>query len=142
MTSKDSGGVCLLTFVLRRKFLHFGWQGFVKSLFTCDEWFADCMVIIAHHAGVAAHLVNEWLQGNPSMAALPLAGTVLARLHSVRDTHGVGGPRGGGGMGSGAQAWRARGRLRAHAAAGRGRSQSAGHTQLSTDQLKRAGMDP
>lgn len=125
--------VCLLTFILRGEFLHFRWQGFIKSLFAGDEWFADCMVIIAHHAGVAAHLVNEWLQGNPAMVALPLAGAgaVLARLHSVRDTHGVGGPRGARGMGSGTQAWRARGargRLGAHAAAGRGRSQSAGQT--------------
>lgn len=142
---EDSGGLCLiLTFIFRGKFLHFGWQGFVKSLLTADEWFADCMVIIAHHAGVAAHLVNERLQGNPTTAPLP--GAVLACLHSVRDTHGVGGPRGAGGMGSVAQAWRARGargRLRAHAAAGRGWSQSAGHTQLSTDPgLKRAGKNP
>ncbi len=59
------------------------------------------MVVETHHAGVAAHLVNEGLQGDPGAAALPLAGAVYANLHSVRDTHGTGGPRGAGGMGSG-----------------------------------------
>lgn len=117
-----------LTFVLRGEFLHLWRQGLVEPLLAGDERLADGVVVVTHHAGVAAHLVNERLQGNPAAAALPLAGAVLARLHSVRDTHGVRGPRGAGGMGSGAQAWRARGargRLRAHAAAGRGRSQHA-----------------
>ncbi len=126
-----------LTFVLGGELLHLWRQGLVKALLAADERLADGVVVVTHHAGVAAHLVNEGLQGNPGVAALPLAGAVLARLHSVRDTHGVGGPRGAGGMGSGTQAWRARGargQLRAHAAAGRGRSQ---HAERWDDQERR-----
>lgn len=78
-----------LTFVLGGELLHLRWQGLVKPLLTGDEWLADGVVIITHHAGVAAHLVYEGLQGNPVAAARPLASAVLARLHRVRDTHGV-----------------------------------------------------
>lgn len=91
-----------LTFVLRGELLHLWWQGLIEALLAGDERFADGVVVITHHTGVTAHLVNERLQGNATAASLSLAGAVLARLHSVRDTHGVGGPRGTGGMGSGA----------------------------------------
>ncbi len=126
-----------LTFVLGAELFHLWRQGLVKALLAADEWLADGVVVITHHAGVAAHLVNEGLQGDPGAAALPLAGAVLARLHCVRNTHGVGWPCGAWGMGSGAQAWRARGargRLRAHTAAGRGRSQ---HAERWDDQERR-----
>lgn len=130
--------VSWFTFVFWRELFHLGRQRLVEALLSGDERLADGVVVISHHAGVAAHLVNERLQWHAASAALVLACAVLARLHGVRDAHGVGATRGTGGMGSGTQARRARGaggRLGAHAAAGRGRSQSAAsHAHQPADQ--------
>lgn len=144
------------TFVFWCKLLHFRWQRLIKALLPADEWLANCVVIVAHHASMAAHLVNKGFEWHPSTtSAMPMplvlacvrCIVVFARLHGVRDAHGADRPRRAGGMGSSAQArraWGTRGwRLGAHTAARRGRSQPAGHAHQPIDpDAKRVGARP
>ena len=117
MTNRSKAGhhitPMLPTFVLRSELLHLRGQRLIEALLTGDEGLADGVVVIAHHAGVSAHLVHKGLQRHTSRAqprghnlllclgllllllrclTLAVATTVLSRLHAVRDAHGVRGP--------------------------------------------------
>lgn len=79
-----------LTFVLRCELLHFGGQGLVEALLSGNEWLADGVVIVAHHAAVAAHLVNERLQQDPPVSGSSGILAMLAHFHGLTNTHCVG----------------------------------------------------
>lgn len=47
------------TFVLRGELLHLGRQRFIEALLPAEQWLAHRVVIVAHHAGVTAHLKSK-----------------------------------------------------------------------------------
>lgn len=79
-----------LTFVLRCELLHFWRQGFVEALLHGDERLADGVVVIAHHAAVATHLVNKRLQQDPPVSRFSGILAILAHFHGLTNTHCVG----------------------------------------------------
>lgn len=79
-----------LTFVLGCEFLHFWGQRFIEALFSGNEGLADSMVIVAHHAAVATHLVNERLQQDPPVSRSSGILAILAHFHGLTNTHCVG----------------------------------------------------
>lgn len=79
-----------LTFVLRRELLHFWRQGLIEALLPGDERLADGVVVVAHHAAVAAHLVNERLQQHPPVSRFSGILAILAHFHGLTNTHCVG----------------------------------------------------
>lgn len=76
-----------LTFILRRELLHFRGQGLIEALFSGNEGLANSVVIVAHHAAVAAHLVNERLQQDPSLSGSTGIFAILAHFHGLTNTH-------------------------------------------------------
>lgn len=94
------------TFVLGGELLHFGREGLVEALLAGDEGLAHRVVVVAHHAAVAAHLVDEGLQEDPAVPGQTRALAVLPHFHGLTNTHRVGGPlrTGGGGCSSWATA--------------------------------------
>lgn len=83
-------GFWMLTFILRCEFLHFWRQRFIKALFPGYERFAHSVVIVAHHAAVAAHLMDERLQQDPSASCVGCVLAMLPHLHGLTNTHCVG----------------------------------------------------
>lgn len=81
-----------LTFVLRCELLHFWGQGLIEALLPGDEGLADSVVVVAHHAAVAAHLVNERLQQDPPVSRSSGILAILAHFHGLTNTHCVGHP--------------------------------------------------
>lgn len=81
-----------LTFVLRCELLHFWGQGLIEALLPGDEGLADSVVVVAHHAAVPAHLVNERLQQNPPVSGSSGVLAILAHFHGLTNTHCVGHP--------------------------------------------------
>lgn len=81
-----------LTFVLRCELLHFWGQGLVEALLPGDEGLADSVVVVAHHAAVPAHLVDERLQQDPPVSRASGILAILAHFHGLTNTHCVGHP--------------------------------------------------
>lgn len=79
-----------LTFVLGCELLHFWGQGLIEALLPGDEGLADSVVIVAHHAAVPAHLVNERLQQDPPVSGSSGILAILAHFHGLTNTHCVG----------------------------------------------------
>ena len=80
-----------LTFVLRGELLHFGREGLVEALLPGDEGLAHSVVVVAHHAAVSAHLVDEGLQEDSPVSGPTCVLAILPHFHGLTNTHCVGG---------------------------------------------------
>lgn len=94
-----------LTFVLRCELLHLWGQGLIEALLPGDEGLADGVVVVAHHAAVPAHLVNERLQQDPPVSGLSGILAILAHFHGLTNTHCVGHPVRSWSMGESRMGW-------------------------------------
>ncbi|TEA39475.1 hypothetical protein DBR06_SOUSAS2110260, partial [Sousa chinensis] len=66
--------------------LHFGREGLVEALLPGDEGLAHSVVVVAHHAAVSAHLVDEGLQEDSPVSGPTCVLAILPHFHAYEWT--------------------------------------------------------
>eukprot|EP00069_Balaena_mysticetus_P008469 bmy_06018T0 len=70
----------------RGELLHFGREGLVEALLPGDEGLAHSVVVVAHHAAVSAHLVDEGLQEDSPVSGPTCVLAILPHFHAYERT--------------------------------------------------------